>query len=63
MRALTGLAAETAAEWLAQAEARLAIEEAAAQLADISTRELAPRTTAETPVEATRRRRGGGELT
>ncbi|HJT12103.1 MAG TPA: uroporphyrinogen-III synthase [Dongiaceae bacterium] len=51
MRALTGLAAETAAEWLAQAEARLAIEEAAAQLADISTRELAPRTTAEAPVE------------
>jgi hypothetical protein len=46
MKALTGLAAETAAEWLAQAEARLAIEEAAAQLADISTRELAPRTTA-----------------
>ena len=52
MKALTGLAAETAAEWLAQAEARLAIEEAAAQLADISTRELAPRTTAQTPVEA-----------
>ena len=49
MKALTGLAAETAAEWLAQAEARLAIEEAAAQLADISTRELAPRTTAEAP--------------
>jgi uroporphyrinogen-III synthase len=44
VRALTGLAAETAAEWLAQAEARLAIENAAAQLADISTRELAPRT-------------------
>lgn len=52
VKALTGLAAETAAEWLAQAEARLAIEEAAAQLADISTRELAPRTTAEVPVEA-----------
>jgi len=52
MKALTGLAAETAAEWLAQAEARLAIEEAAAQLADISTRELAPRTTAQAPVEA-----------
>lgn len=51
VRALTGLAQETAAEWLAQAEARLAIEEAAAQLADISTRELAPRTTAEAPVE------------
>src|SRR5688500_2249118 len=51
IKALTGLAAETAAEWLAQAEARLAIEEAAAQLADISTRELAPRTTAEAPVE------------
>jgi uroporphyrinogen-III synthase len=46
VKALTGLAAETAAEWLAQAEARLAIEDAAAQLADISTRELAPRTTA-----------------
>jgi uroporphyrinogen-III synthase len=52
MKALTGLATETAAEWLAQAEARLAIEEAAAQLADISTRELAPRTTAQAPVEA-----------
>jgi uroporphyrinogen-III synthase len=52
VKALTGLAAETAAEWLAQAEARLAIEAAAAQLADISTRELAPRTTAEIPVEA-----------
>lgn len=51
VRALTGLAAETAAEWLAQAEARLAIEAAAAQLADISTRELAPRTTA-APAEA-----------
>ena len=46
VRALTGLAQETAAEWLAQAEARLAIEESAAQLADISTRELAPRTIA-----------------
>lgn len=46
VKALTGLAAETAAEWLAQAEARLAIEESAAQLADISTRELAPRTMA-----------------
>ena len=42
---MKGLAAEMAAEWLAQAEARLAIEEGAAQLADISTRELAPRTT------------------
>jgi uroporphyrinogen-III synthase len=50
VKALTGLAAETAAEWLAQAEARLAIEESAAQLADISTRELAPRTAA--PAEA-----------
>jgi uroporphyrinogen-III synthase len=47
VRAMTGLAAETAAEWLSQADARLAIEDAAAQLADISTRELAPRTTAE----------------
>ncbi|MBA4095201.1 MAG: hypothetical protein C0484_00330 [Rhodospirillum sp.] len=52
VRALTGLAQETAAEWLAQAEARLAIEEAAAQLADISTRELAPRTIAAEPAEA-----------
>ena len=42
IRGLDGLAAETAAEWLNQAEARLAIEHAAAQLADISTRELAP---------------------
>jgi uroporphyrinogen-III synthase len=47
VRGMTGLAAETAAEWLAQADARLAIERAAAQLADLSTRELAPRTTAE----------------
>jgi len=45
VRSMKGLAAEMAAEWLAQAEARLAIEEGAAQLADISTRELAPRTT------------------
>jgi hypothetical protein len=52
VKALTGLAAETAAEWLAQAEARLAIEAAAAQLADISTRELAPRTTAAAPAPA-----------
>jgi uroporphyrinogen-III synthase len=51
VKALAGLAAETAAEWLAQAEARLAIEQAAAQLADISTRELAPRTTAEAPAD------------
>jgi hypothetical protein len=42
VRAMTGLAAEAAAEWLSQAEARLAIEQSAAQLADISTRELAP---------------------
>jgi len=47
VRAMTGLAAETSAEWLAQADARLAIEDAAAQLADISTRELAPRTPGE----------------
>jgi uroporphyrinogen-III synthase len=47
VRGMTGLAAETAAEWRAQAEARLAIEDAAAQLADISTRELAPRTTSD----------------
>jgi uroporphyrinogen-III synthase len=60
VRALTGLAAETAAEWLAQAEARLAIEESAAQLADISTRELAPRTTAETSVEAPEGAEGAG---
>ena len=46
---MTGLAAETASEWLAQAEARLAIEDAAAQLADISTRELAPRTGGDAP--------------
>ena len=45
VRGMKGLATEIAAEWLAQAEARLAIEEGAAQLADISTRELAPRTT------------------
>ena len=45
VRAMQGLAAETSREWLAQAEARLAIEDAAAQLADISTRELAPQTT------------------
>ena len=63
MKALTGLAAETAAEWLAQAEARLAIEESAAQLADISTRELAPRTIAPAEPRRERRRRGGGELT
>ncbi len=44
IRGLDGLAAETASEWLSQAEARLAIEHAAAQLADISTRELAPQT-------------------
>ncbi|MEZ5831910.1 MAG: uroporphyrinogen-III synthase [Dongiaceae bacterium] len=43
VRDMTGLAAETAAEWLSQAEARLTIESAAAQLADLSTRELAPR--------------------
>ena len=41
---LTGLAAETAAQWIALAEARLTVEHAAAQLADISTRELAPQT-------------------
>lgn len=42
IRGLDGLAAEAAAEWLSQAEARLAVERAAAQLADISTRALAP---------------------
>lgn len=42
LKGLTGLAAETAAEWIALAEARLTVEHAAAQLADISTRELAP---------------------
>jgi len=47
VREMKGLAAETSAEWLAQADARLAIEQAAAQLADISTRELAPQTTGE----------------
>jgi uroporphyrinogen-III synthase len=60
MKALTGLAAETVAEWLAQAESRLAIEAAAAQLADISTRELAPRTTAAAPVEAPAGAEGAG---
>lgn len=44
IQGLKGLAAETAAEWLSQAEARLVIEHVAAQLADISTRELAPQT-------------------
>jgi uroporphyrinogen-III synthase len=53
VRAMTGLAAEAAAEWLSGAEARLAIEDAAAQLADISTRELAPRTTSEAVESAT----------
>jgi uroporphyrinogen-III synthase len=47
VRGMKGLSADTAAEWLAQAEARLAIEQSAAQLAEISTRELAPRTAAE----------------
>jgi uroporphyrinogen-III synthase len=47
VRGMKGLAAEVSAEWLAQAEARLAIEQAAAQLADISTRELAPQTAGE----------------
>jgi uroporphyrinogen-III synthase len=42
MKGLTGLAAETAAQWIALAESRLTVEQAAAQLADISTRELAP---------------------
>lgn len=51
VRGMTGLAAETASEWLAQADARLAIEQQAAQLADISTRELAPLTTGAAPVE------------
>jgi uroporphyrinogen-III synthase len=60
VKALTGLAAETAAEWLAQAEARLAIEESAAQLADISTRELAPRTIAVTPAETPEGAEGAG---
>jgi len=44
LKGLTGLAAETAAEWIALAESRLTVEHAAAQLADISTRELAPQT-------------------
>jgi uroporphyrinogen-III synthase len=47
VRGMKGLSADTAAEWLAQAEARLAIEQSAAQLAEISTRELAPRTAAD----------------
>jgi hypothetical protein len=42
LKGLTGLAAETATEWIALAESRLTVEHAAAQLADISTRELAP---------------------
>lgn len=42
MKGLAGLAAETAAQWIALAESRLTVEHAAAQLADISTRELAP---------------------
>jgi hypothetical protein len=44
---MKGLAAETSAEWLSQAQARIAIEDGAAQLADISTRELAPLTAGE----------------
>ncbi|HEV8389402.1 MAG TPA: uroporphyrinogen-III synthase [Dongiaceae bacterium] len=48
VKGMKGLAADTAAEWLSQAEARLAIEGAAAQLADISTRELAPLTASDT---------------
>ncbi|HET6156785.1 MAG TPA: uroporphyrinogen-III synthase [Dongiaceae bacterium] len=47
VRAMKGLAAETSAEWLSQAQARIAIEDGAAQLADISTRELAPLTAGE----------------
>lgn len=42
MKGLAGLAAETAAQWVALADSRLTVERAAAQLADISTRELAP---------------------
>ncbi|HET6618755.1 MAG TPA: uroporphyrinogen-III synthase [Dongiaceae bacterium] len=42
VRGMKGLAAEAAAEWLSQAEARLAIEQSAARLADISTRALVP---------------------
>lgn len=63
VRAMTGLAAEAAAEWLSQAEARLAIEQEAAQLADISTRELAPRATTEAasePVPASAGAEGAG---
>lgn len=52
VRGMTGLAAETAAEWLSQAEARLAIEQAAARLADISTRELAPMTAGDPAIES-----------
>ncbi|MBL9034156.1 MAG: hypothetical protein JNN33_05280, partial [Rhodospirillaceae bacterium] len=50
---LDGLAAETSAEWLSQAEARLAVEHVAAQLADISTRELAPQAGAAAPNQGT----------
>ncbi len=62
VRAMTGLAADAAAEWLSQAEARLAIEQSAAQLADISTRELAPLTTNDgsAPVEGDTGSAGAG---
>jgi len=53
IRGLDGLAAETSAEWLSQAEARLAVEHVAAQLADISTRELAPQAGAAAPNQGT----------
>lgn len=52
MRGLDGLAADVAGEWISQAEARLAVERMAAQLADISTRELAPQAAAAGPAEA-----------
>ncbi len=49
---MKGLAAEAAAEWLSQADARLAIEQAAAQLADISTRALVPQASPEASPDA-----------
>ncbi len=61
IRGLSGLAAETAAEWLSQAEARLAVDHAAAQLADISTRELAPQTGAGDGADAAAPDPGTGE--
>jgi len=57
---MKGLAAEEAAEWLSQAEARLAIEQSAARLADISTRELVPQASTD-DAAGTAPANGGGE--